>query len=117
MFAAEGTFSLRQTSTSTFGLGYQNGAYGPLGWRGELGEAGEAGGLLDMTLRARYYNCREALFSMSLEDTNKLNLRFTAAYPWAAKLGIEEGNVHANAVFDEGWSAWLRYTLEFGGEE
>lgn len=113
MFAAEGTFLLRETSTFTFGLGYQNGPYGLLGWRGELGEAGS---LLDVTLRTGFYNRLEALFSMPLEDTNKLNLRFTVAYPWAAKLGIEVGKVRADAVFDGDWSAWLRYTLESGGE-
>lgn len=113
ILAAEATLGLRDQSTYTVGLGYQEGLYGLLGWRGELDEAGD---LLDLTLRAGGYNRLEVLLSMPLEDTNKLNLRFTVAYPWAAKLGIEMGNIQADAAFDGGWSAWLRYRLEFGGE-
>ena len=114
IFAAEGTFALCDQNTYTFGVGYQNGLYGLLGWRGEVAEDGS---LLEVSLRAGFYNRLETLFITPLDDTNKLNLRFTVAYPWAAKLGIEVGNVRADAAFDGGWSLWLRYTLNFGGEE
>ena len=114
VFAAEGSFALRDQATYTFGMGYQNGLYGLLGWRGEVAEDGT---LLDVSLRAGFYNRLETLFVTPLDSTNKLNLRFTVAYPWAAKLGVEMGNVRADAAFDGGWSLWLRYTLDFGGEE
>lgn len=79
-----------------------------MGWRGELDP-----GLLDLTVRAGFYNRLEAVLS-----TEELKTRLTVSYPWAASLGVEGGSWRADAGYglDTGIFGWLRYTLEFGEE-
>ncbi len=114
---AELSYALRLAHTYTFGLGIEDSRiYGLLGWRGELDEAGT---LLEATLRAGQLNRLEAALTAPLDDEllNNLKLRLTAAYPWAASLGIEAYGFRADAGYDGGFSLWLRYTLNLGGNE
>lgn len=114
--AAELSYALRQAQTHTFGLGIDDSRiYGLLGWRGELDEAGT---ILEATLRAgQLWRLEAALTAPLDEQLNNLKLRLTAAYPWAASLGIEAYGFRADAGYDGGFSLWLRYTLSFGGNE
>lgn len=113
--AAELSYALRQDQTYTFGLGIDDArVYGLLGWRGELDEAGT---LLEATLRAGQLGRLEAALTTPLdeEQLNNLKLRLTAAYPWAASLGVEVYSLLAEARYDHGFSLWMRYQLRFGG--
>jgi hypothetical protein len=115
--SGELTYALRQAQTYTFGLGVEDSRfYGLLGWRGELNGAGT---LLDTTLRAGQLNRLEAALTTPLdpEQLNNLKLRLTLAYPWAANLGLEAYGFRADADYDGRFSLWLRYTLDFGGNE
>ncbi|GEM84690.1 hypothetical protein [Meiothermus hypogaeus] len=114
--SGELSYALRQEQTYTFGLGVDDSRlYALLGWRGELDEAGT---LLEATLRAGQYNRLETTLTLPLdEELNNLKLRLTAAYPWAASLGVEAYRFRADASYDGGFSLWLRYTLSFGGTE
>jgi hypothetical protein len=105
----EASYATRADTTWTFGLGYRGGPYGLVGWRGELGQ-----GLLDLTLRAGFYNRLEAVLS-----TEELKTRLTLSYPWAASLGVERGSWRADAGYgaESGIFGWLRYTLELGEEK
>lgn len=104
----EASYATRADTTWTLGLGYRGGPYGLAGWRGELDP-----GLLDLTVRAGFYNRLEAVLS-----TEELKTRLTLSYPWAASLGVEGGSWRADAGYgvDTGIFGWLRYTLEFGEE-
>lgn len=104
----EGSYALRDDATYTFGLGYQNGIYGILGWKGELDEEGT---LLEALLRAGLRNELEA--ALFLEN---LKLRLTLAYPLAAKVGLEMDAIRLEAAYDGGLVLWLRYAINFGGE-
>lgn len=115
--SGELSYTLRQEQAYTLGLGVDDSRlYGLLGWRGELDEAGT---LLEATLRAGQLNRLEAALTAPLdeEQLNYLKLRLTVAYPWAATLGVEAHGFRAEASYDGGFSLWLRYILEFGGNE
>lgn len=109
----EGSYALRDSATYTFGLGYQNGVYAILGWRGELDEEGT---LLEALLRAGLRNELEAALFTALDDATNLKLRLTLAYPLAAKVGLEMDAFRLEATYDGGFALWLRYTINFGGE-
>jgi len=115
LWAAEGTYALRENATYTFGLGFQNGLYGLLGWRGELDEAGT---LLEATLRAGGFNRLESALTIPLgdEEISNLKLRLTLAYPLAATLSVEMNDLRLDTAYEGGFSAWLRYRINFGGE-
>lgn len=115
--SGELSYTLRQEQTYTLGLGVDDSRlYGLLGWRGELDGAGT---LLEAALRAGQLNRLEAALTAPLdqEQLNYLKLRLTVAYPWAATLGVEAHGFRAEASYDGGFSLWLRYILEFGGNE
>lgn len=113
VWKGEGSYAWRGSDTLTLGAGYAPGWYGLVGWKGEVDEAGN---LLEAYLRAGEYN--QAQLRLFVQDTEpNLKLSLTLDYPWAGKVELEalpltlEGGLNPM-----GWSAWLRYTFDFGGE-
>lgn len=113
LWTFEGSYALRDSATYTFGLGYRNGVYAMVGWRGELDEEGT---LLEALLRAGLRNELEAALFTALDDATNLKLRLTLAYPLAAKVGLEMDAFRLEASYDGGFALWLRYTINLGGE-
>ena len=108
-FSGEASYALRQDSTYTFGLGYRAGFYGLVGWKGEVDQEGT---LLDVTLYAGQYNRLEAALFME-----QLKARLMLAYPWAGSVGIEMNPFRFDIGYDNAWYAWLRYSIDLGGNE
>lgn len=113
VWKGEGSYAWRANDTVTLGAGYDLGWYGLLGWKGELDEAGN---LLEAYLRAGEFNQAQVnLFVQDFEPNLKLSL--TLNYPWAGKVEVEALPLRIEGGLGPmGWSAWLRYTLNFGGE-
>lgn len=116
LLTAEATYALRSGATTTFGLGWRVGAYGVLGWRGEIGEDGA---LLEALLRAGNRNELESTLSLPVgEEESILRLRLALAYALAlgtfsGKLGAELDSYRLDVSYDGGFGVWLRYTLNF----
>lgn len=111
LWTFEASYAWRVDPTYTLGLGWRQGPYARMGWKGTV-DSGRS--LLELLLLLGKHNQLGAsLFQRGLKAGLTVN------YPFAVSLSLERDGFAANLDYTETTNtlgAWLRYRLTLGGD-